>query len=585
MTPSLRLLALATTTAIACNDVTPPTSVVTAPPPSSTVGGTIKLEAAASDDSAVARVEMMIDGKLVATEKETPYSATFDTKTLQDGAHTLVAIAFDEKGNKTASAPVSFSVKNVVQPPVDPPTPPVAGWTDFKLAPDAIKIHVSSSLGLDSNDGSESKPLKTLKAAYSKLRNGKPDHLVLKRGDTFKEAFPYWEKSGRSATEPMVIGAYGAGTARPVVSSDGNVLSTRSNISFIAVQGLRFTSLNREPGSSTFNTNVSSDAAIRWMSRGQFLLLEDMLIDFHRVGIVSEQPEAQMEGAPKGWTKCASYFKNLKIRRSVIANNWSYPSTTEARKGGHSQGAYLQCVDGLTMEENFWDSNGYHKAVSGAVPTQFNHNVYLNAKSKNVVAKGNVFSRGAATGIQVRTGGIFENNLVVQNPQGITYGIVRGGNNPEDPQVVQGGVTGTIKGNVFLEGVDLDANNPRALAAQIGNLKDVEMSDNVFAHYSHIGKPYNHGSVAIDCGNGIGLGKLVMKNNATWKWEPWLTTSGPCKNKPEESGTVKTKAMEKKLADYAPDFFEGARKQSRLTWNQKYTATEAVKYFRAQFGK
>lgn len=461
-----------------------------------------------------------------------------------------------------------------VDPPMQtPPTPPAAGFADFKLSSDAKQYFISNSTGVDTNLGTEKeKPLKTLKAAYSKLISGKPDQILLKRGDTWAEPFPYWGKSGRSVDEPMLIGAYGVGE-RPTVDGD-NALVTRSPMSFIAVQSIHFTNSKRNPASPNFVKGLTSDAAIRWQSAGESLFLEDNLIEFARVGIVSEQPANADES-------CKSYFKNLTLHRNIVANNWATPDQ------GHSQGMYAQCVDGLTMEENYFDANGYYDGIVGATRTVFNHDVYVNAKTKNVVAKGNIFSRASATGIQMRAGGVFEGNLVVQNPIGVTFGIVYGGTDPKNPHVVPGGVVGSVKGNTFLEGVDIDAANPRASALNLGNLKDVTVEGNVFAHYQHLDpkKPYNNSSVAVDCGNGVGLLKLTLKDNSMWAWAPWFITSGACKAKAVESGTVLNKAMDKMLSDYAPDFFAKARLQSRFNWDEKYTAAGVGKFIRANFAK
>src|SRR5262245_41145774 len=98
------------------------------------------------------------------------------------------------------------------------------GWTVFTASSDTRVIYVSSSAGNDSNDGlSQSTPVKTLFKGVSLLRNGYPDWLRLKKGDSWtNESFSQYSaneygafcKSGRSPTEPMLISSYGTG-ARP----------------------------------------------------------------------------------------------------------------------------------------------------------------------------------------------------------------------------------------------------------------------------------------------------------------------------------------------------------------------------------
>lgn len=91
-------------------DTTPPT--VTASVSGST--GTITFNAAAADNVGVTRVEFWLDGVLKDTKTAAPYSLAVDSTQLANGAHNLVAKAYDAAGNSTTSAAVSFTVSNVV---------------------------------------------------------------------------------------------------------------------------------------------------------------------------------------------------------------------------------------------------------------------------------------------------------------------------------------------------------------------------------------------------------------------------------------------------------------------------------------
>jgi hypothetical protein len=74
--------------------------------------GSITLAATASDNVGVTKVEFSIDGVLKATDTTAPYSTAFDSRTLANGSHTLVARAFDAAGNSGASNAVSFTISN-----------------------------------------------------------------------------------------------------------------------------------------------------------------------------------------------------------------------------------------------------------------------------------------------------------------------------------------------------------------------------------------------------------------------------------------------------------------------------------------
>ncbi len=87
----------------------------TAPSVSASVSGSapfLQLNAVASDNVGVARVEFLVDGALVATDVSLPFQTTLDVTPLNNGTHKLVARAFDTAGNKTDSAPVTFNVAN-----------------------------------------------------------------------------------------------------------------------------------------------------------------------------------------------------------------------------------------------------------------------------------------------------------------------------------------------------------------------------------------------------------------------------------------------------------------------------------------
>jgi hypothetical protein len=89
-------------------DTTPPT--VSASETGSI--GSITLNASASDNVGVSRVEFYVDGALKATDSSAPYGAALDSTTLADGTHALVAKAYDAAGNVGTSSSVGFSVSN-----------------------------------------------------------------------------------------------------------------------------------------------------------------------------------------------------------------------------------------------------------------------------------------------------------------------------------------------------------------------------------------------------------------------------------------------------------------------------------------
>jgi hypothetical protein len=92
-------------------DVTPP-GVSGVFPSGGYHAGTIQLGAGASDSSgAVQRVEFRVRGALVGSDNAAPYQASFNTKTVADGAAVVRATAFDPAGN-ASFAETSITIDN-----------------------------------------------------------------------------------------------------------------------------------------------------------------------------------------------------------------------------------------------------------------------------------------------------------------------------------------------------------------------------------------------------------------------------------------------------------------------------------------
>ncbi|HEY9305694.1 MAG TPA: chitobiase/beta-hexosaminidase C-terminal domain-containing protein, partial [Mycobacterium sp.] len=93
-------------------DTTAPTVSVTSPADGATVGGTINLQATASDNVAVDHVDFLVDGQRIGTDSASPYSLAWNSATVPDGSHTIQAVASDTAGNQTTSAAITVTVQN-----------------------------------------------------------------------------------------------------------------------------------------------------------------------------------------------------------------------------------------------------------------------------------------------------------------------------------------------------------------------------------------------------------------------------------------------------------------------------------------
>lgn len=106
--------ALAKTAGISSTpDTTPPAASITSPTNGAQVSGTISIDAGASDNVAVTKVELYKDGTLYAVDTTAPYAFIWDTTADPNGSHGLVAKAYDASNNAGTSNTVTVSVDNV----------------------------------------------------------------------------------------------------------------------------------------------------------------------------------------------------------------------------------------------------------------------------------------------------------------------------------------------------------------------------------------------------------------------------------------------------------------------------------------
>jgi hypothetical protein len=86
-----------------------PTVRVTSPANNARVSGSVVIAAAASDDTRVEKVDILIDGALKKADITSPYSLSWDSRTVAAGTHTIEARVYDLAGNKVRSTKVTVT--------------------------------------------------------------------------------------------------------------------------------------------------------------------------------------------------------------------------------------------------------------------------------------------------------------------------------------------------------------------------------------------------------------------------------------------------------------------------------------------
>jgi hypothetical protein len=329
-----------------------------------------------------------------------------------------------------------------------------AGWSTFDPSRDSQLIYVSSANGSDQNDGrSPWRAVKTLTRGASLVRDGQNDFLLLERGGKWRDEGLGKFKSGHSAHRPLVIGSYGSSTARPRVELDKHFIDHAGDRrSFLAVVGIEIIQYRKDPKDPAFDGETGG--GLRIIGNGQNILIEDCRLLYG---------ELALQGFPDD-----TEYRGIEIRRNVIERNYN-AGTCGQNARRRPCGIYAAHVEGLLIEENLLDHNGWNAdQVATACATMYNHDLYLSVN--DLVVRGNLLLRASSMGLKMRAdkpGEVrrvtVEDNLFADGEIGISIG----GNT--DAPYRFGNVV--IRNNVFSE-IGLSNPTQRGLSWQL------DISDN-----------------------------------------------------------------------------------------------------------
>ena len=448
-----------------------------------------------------------------------------------------------------------------------------AGWTRIAPARDARLVHVSASGGNDAADGlSAQRPVRTLARGKALLRHGFPDRLLLKAGDAWDEPLGGWALGGRSRAEPMVIGAYGDGP-RPVIRPGGRPAllaapgpgAATASVEHLVFQGLDFYEARRDPASPVFDATTSAAAGFFWMGEGNDLLLEDCRFRFFKDAVILQKQKGR-------------FLTDVRVRRCIVTDSWSTTS--------HSQGLYAEEVDSLVVEECVFDLNGWNPRVPGAVKTIFNHNLYIQSNCRRVTVRGNVVARASSHAVQLRPGGLIENNLMLRNPIGVTTG----------------GEQATVEANVILESDDIGPGQLRGW----GIVMRRSPRANVYRRNLLLDRASAQSSAGLSLGEepSPGAPPILVEDNVVTRWNSsrggiyvadadradvklkgnildGKDADGRPARQPDPSRTVGTYLASKGVRGGIVEFLDLVRRRERGAWDPRWTADAVNGYLRS----
>lgn len=357
------------------------------------------------------------------------------------------------------------------------------GWTTFDLNADSRIVYVSSSEGSDGDGGSTpSTAVRTIERGSELVRDGFPDFLLLKRGDVWRDAGLGRFKSGRSAEQPLVISSYGDSMDRPRIEMDTWFVNDNGHArQYLAVIGLELVAYQKDPQNAAFNGG-SGSAGIRYVASStpsRSLLFEDISMKYAEF-IIQDAIGVEL--------------RRNSIYKSYHSDTCAYTSDGTPNLNGNARyrpsGIFAGSNDGLLLEGNFFDGNGWNPDVASACATIYNHNMYL-ADNKNVVVKDNISLRPSSIGLKFTANNgvhssedlLIENNLFVDGEIGISIG----GNKTTAHRFGDA----VIKDNVF---TDIGRNPPtkRELSWYIEVLDNdnTEIANNLFLNSPSFGNTY-----------------------------------------------------------------------------------------------
>lgn len=138
----------ATPTANDPGDTSAPKVAISAPLGSSTMSGLVPVDVSASDNVGVTKVELRVNGALVATDGSSPFAFSWDSTRVANGSASLVATAYDAAGNKASSSTVTVNVANdtaVSAADTTPPTVAIVSPTLSTLTGNSVTVSTSAT--------------------------------------------------------------------------------------------------------------------------------------------------------------------------------------------------------------------------------------------------------------------------------------------------------------------------------------------------------------------------------------------------------------------------------------------------------
>ncbi len=408
------------------------------------------------------------------------------------------------QNEETSSATVSINVHS---------SSSNSGFTPVVSSTDTRVIYVSSSSGSDDNDCLTSETAcASIPGGINKTRNGYPDHLLLSRGDKWKDQCFISPPSGRSPSEPYVISFYGNSGDRPEILCAAKFFAASTQMKNVNIQGVTFNAYKLEETHEEFSGEAEDIANIVLLGANHNILFEDVI--FNHVEMILQGYNG---GNPE----------NIRLLRNIWTGAY-YPGSSSSRAKRPSN-LFAHSVDGLLIEENVFDSGGWNPNVADSASNQYNHNMYIqhNTVGNNLVVRNNIITRASSHGVHGRPGGLFEDNFFARNAISLQMGyrnyplgsntFAHAFNNviTEGESMIRGDDPCSSSANLCTNAVwglhVADANNASSVVLQGNIVAGISDNDEWQELYDRLKRV----SISADGGDS----NVEYSNNRVWSWD------------------------------------------------------------------
>lgn len=468
--------------------------------------------------------------------------------------------------------------------------------------------------------------------------------MLLRRGDTWRDATLARFKSGRDAAHPLVIAGWGDSMELPRIEVAAPFIDHNGQArNHVALIGLHIVSYPGDPNDPAFDG--APEAILRYVGGGSGLLVEGCHLEYGEIIV-------QSIGDPL-------VYDGVEVRRNVVERAYHADTCTPGDPNGNfafrPSGLYASHAAHLTIEGNVFDHNGWNlDADPTACATIYNHNLYVNGN--DMVIRDNLLARASSIHIKTRSdtpgdmnGLVIENNFFVEGEIGISLG----GNSNEAFRFVDSEVRDNVMtdigrsqptGRTLAWGIDVTDNDGLVLAGNLvlnhrqgdvtnayglniaggsgrsyqiehnlffrlqgramridpGSHTEITLTDNElvdpefgarlaehlgpFAGYTYAGNRYFSTAAASDWFQVEGQGNLDL--------DGWIAASSEADAEaiappayPDSERDAESYAAEIGAGSSLDELLDAAHEQSRLTWRDDLGAPAINDWIRAGFGR